>query len=164
MRSRDPFSSAEPQSSGCGAPYWDQYARGTILGLTRGVNKYHVIRATLESITYQVDDVLKAMEADSGMKLSALRVDGGASANNFLMQCQADISQAPVERPCCIETTAMGAAYLAGLAVGYWPDQETVKQNGAIDRTFEPELSKEERDEKMNGWHKAVRYAEGWAK
>ena len=94
----------------------------------------------------------------------ALKVDGGASANNFLMQCQADISQAPVERPCCIETTAMGAAYLAGLAVGYWPDQETVKQNGAIDRTFEPELSKEERDEKMNGWHKAVRYAEGWAK
>ena len=150
--------------TGLGAPYWDQYARGTILGLTRGVNKYHVIRATLESITYQVDDVLKAMEADSGMKLSALRVDGGASANNFLMQCQADISQAPVERPCCIETTAMGAAYLAGLAVGYWPDQETVKQNGAIDRTFEPELSKEERDEKMNGWHKAVRYAEGWAK
>ena len=153
-----------PAFTGLGAPYWDQYARGTILGLTRGVNKYHVIRATLESITYQVDDVLKAMEADSGMKLSALRVDGGASANNFLMQCQADISQAPVERPCCIETTAMGAAYLAGLAVGYWPDQETVKQNGAIDRTFEPELSKEERDEKMNGWHKAVRYAEGWAK
>ena len=153
-----------PAFTGLGAPHWDQYARGTILGLTRGVNKYHVIRATLESITYQVDDVLKAMEADSGMKLSALRVDGGASANNFLMQCQADISQAPVERPCCIETTAMGAAYLAGLAVGYWPDQETVKQNGAIDRTFEPELSKEERDEKMNGWHKAVRYAEGWAK
>ena len=153
-----------PAFTGLGAPHWDQYARGTILGLTRGVNKYHVIRATLESITYQVDDVLKAMEADSGMKLSALRVDGGASANNFLMQCQADISQAPVERPCCIETTAMGAAYLAGLAVGYWPDQETVKQNGAIDRTFEPELSKEERDEKMNGWHKAVSYAEGWAK
>ena len=153
-----------PAFTGLGAPYRDQYARGTLLGLTRGVNKYHVIRATLESITYQVDDVLKAMEADSGMKLSALRVDGGASANNFLMQCQADISQAPVERPCCIETTAMGAAYLAGLAVGYWPDQETVKQNGAIDRTFEPELSKEERDEKMNGWHKAVRYAEGWAK
>ena len=99
-----------PAFTGLGAPYWDQYARGTILGLTRGVNKYHVIRATLESITYQVDDVLKAMEADSGMKLSALRVDGGASANNFLMQCQADISQAPVERPCCIETTAMGAA------------------------------------------------------
>ena len=144
-----------PAFTGLGAPYWDQYARGTILGLTRGVNKYHVIRATLESITYQVDDVLKAMEADSGMKLSALRVDGGASANNFLMQCQADISQAPVERPCCIETTAMGAAYLAGLAVGYWPDQETVKQNGAIDRTFEPELSKEERDEKMNGWQQS---------
>ncbi len=101
-----------PAFTGLGAPYWDQYARGTILGLTRGVNKYHVIRATLESITYQVDDVLKAMEADSGMKLSALRVDGGASANNFLMQCQADISQAPVERPCCIETTAMGAVIL----------------------------------------------------
>ena len=102
--------------------YKDSYMKNEPSG-----NKYHVIRATLESITYQVDDVLKAMEADSGMKLSALRVDGGASANNFLMQCQADISQAPVERPCCIETTAMGAAYLAGLAVGYWPDQETVK-------------------------------------
>ncbi|MDD7740072.1 MAG: glycerol kinase GlpK [Fusicatenibacter sp.] len=153
-----------PAFTGLGAPYWDPYARGTILGLTRGVNKYHIIRATLESITYEVQDVLEAMEADSGMKLSTLKVDGGASANNFLMQCQADISHAPVSRPCCIETTAMGAAYLAGLAVGYWPDQETVKKNWAIDRTFVPGLPEEERVRKISGWHKAVKYASGWAK
>ncbi|MCI5649720.1 MAG: glycerol kinase GlpK [Fusicatenibacter sp.] len=153
-----------PAFTGLGAPYWDPYARGTILGLTRGVNKYHIIRATLEAITYEVQDVLEAMEADSGMKLSTLKVDGGASANNFLMQCQADISHAPVSRPCCIETTAMGAAYLAGLAVGYWPDQETVKRNWAIDRTFLPGLPEEERMRKIFGWHRAVRYAAGWAK
>ena len=153
-----------PAFTGLGAPYWDAYARGAVFGLTRGTNKAHFVRATVESLAYETSDVLAAMEMDAGLPITSLRVDGGASANNFLMQCQADISQAPVERPCCIETTAMGAAYLAGLAVGYWPDQETVKQNGAIDRTFEPELSKEERDEKMNGWHKAVRYAEGWAK
>mgnify|MGYP000576819036 CR=1 FL=1 len=123
-----------------------------------------MIRATLESITYQVDDVLKAMEADSGMKLSALRVDGGASANNFLMQCQADISQAPGGAAVLHRDDRDGSSLSCGTRRRYWPDQETVKQNGAIDRIFEPELSKEERDEKMNGWHKAVRYAEGWAK
>ena len=153
-----------PAFTGLGAPHWDQYARGTIVGLTRGVNKNHIIRATLDSLCYQINDVLAAMQADSGIDLTALKVDGGACANNYLLQTMADISNLPVKRPCCVETTALGAAYLAGLAVGYWPDQETVKQNGAIDRTFEPELSKEERDEKMSGWHKAVRYAEGWAK
>ena len=118
-----------PAFTGLGAPYWDQYARGTIVGLTRGVNKDHIIRATLESLAYQVNDVLEAMKADSGILLSALKVDGGASANNFLMQAQADVSQAPVHRPNCVETTAMGAAYLAGLAVGYWKDKEDVKKN-----------------------------------
>ena len=118
-----------PAFTGLGAPYWDQYARGTILGLTRGVNKYHIIRATLESIAYQVDDVIRAMEADSGMKLTDLKVDGGACANNFLMQTQADINGTPVKRPLCVESTATGAAYLAGLAVGYWPDKEKMKKN-----------------------------------
>ena len=115
-----------PAFTGLGAPHWDQYARGTIVGITRGVNKYHIIRATLESIAYQVNDVLNAMKADSGINLAALKVDGGASANNFLMQTQADIINAPVNRPCCVETTAMGAAYLAGLAVGYWKDKNDV--------------------------------------
>lgn len=153
-----------PAFTGLGAPYWDQYARGTIVGLTRGVNKDHIIRATLESLAYQVNDVLEAMEADSGIFLSALKVDGGASANNFLMQTQADISQAPVHRPRCVETTAMGAAYLAGLAVGYWKDKEEVKQNWAIDRVFQPEIENEKRQEMLKGWKKAVKYAHGWAK
>lgn len=153
-----------PAFTGLGAPYWDQYARGTIVGLTRGVNKDHIIRATLESLAYQVNDVLEAMEADSGISLSALKVDGGASANNFLMQTQADISQAPVHRPRCVETTAMGAAYLAGLAVGYWKDKEEVKQNWAIDRVFQPEIENGKRQEMLKGWKKAVKYAHGWAK
>ena len=153
-----------PAFTGLGAPHWDQYARGTIVGLTRGVNKYHVIRATLESIAYQVNDVLSAMKADSGIVLSALKVDGGASANNFLMQTQADFIGAPVARPVCVETTAMGAAYLAGLAVGYWKNKEEVLQNWAIDQTFQPELAKEEREKKIKGWNKAVKYAFGWAK
>lgn len=118
-----------PAFTGLGAPHWDQYARGTIVGITRGVNKYHVIRATLESLAYQTYDVLKAMEADSGIKLSALKVDGGASANNFLMQFQSDILNTEVRRPRCVETTAMGAAYLAGLAVGYWKDKNDVINN-----------------------------------
>ena len=153
-----------PAFTGLGAPYWDQYARGTIVGITRGVNKYHIIRATLESLAYQVNDVLVAMEADSGIRLSALKVDGGASANNFLMQTQADIINAPVNRPCCVETTAMGAAYLAGLAVGYWSDKEEVLKNWAIDQIFEPKISEEERKKKLKGWKKAVKYAYGWAK
>ena len=153
-----------PAFTGLGAPYWDAYARGAIVGLTRGVNKYHIIRATLESLAYQTYDVLKAMEADSGIKLAALKVDGGASANNLLMQMQADIIQAPVNRPVCVETTAMGAAYLAGLAVGYWSSKEDVLQNWAIDKVFGPEITPVERDKKVAGWHKAVCAAYGWAK
>ena len=153
-----------PAFTGLGAPHWDQYARGTIVGITRGVNKYHIIRATLESIAYQVNDVLEAMKADSGIRLSSLKVDGGASANDFLMQTQADIINAPVNRPQCVETTAMGAAYLAGLAVGYWADKQDVIRNWKIDRTFSPSISEEERLRKIKGWNKAVKYAYGWAK
>lgn len=153
-----------PAFTGLGAPYWDQYARGTIVGLTRGVNKYHIIRATLESLAYQVNDVLEAMKADSGMNLSALRVDGGASANNFLMQTQADFSNAPVNRPRCVETTAMGAAYLAGLAVGYWKDIEDVKQNWGIDKIFVPAIEPEKREKMLKGWKRAVTCSYGWAK
>lgn len=153
-----------PAFTGLGAPYWDQYARGSIVGLTRGVNKYHIIRATLESLAYQVNDVLEAMEADSNIRLAGLKVDGGASANNLLMQMQADISGAPVNRPVCVETTAMGAAYLAGLAVGYWSGIEDIVKNWAIDRTFTPEISEEGRKDKIKKWKKAVTYAFNWAK
>ena len=153
-----------PAFTGLGAPHWDQYARGTVVGITRGVNKYHIIRATLDSLCYQTNDVLKAMEADSGIKLAALKVDGGASANNYLMQTQADIIDAPVQRPRCVETTAMGAAYLAGLAVGYWKNKEDVLRNWAIDRTFEPDIPPEEREKRVKGWNKAVKCAYGWAK
>lgn len=153
-----------PAFTGLGAPHWDQYARGTIVGITRGVNKYHIIRATLESLAYQVNDVLQAMKADSGISLGTLKVDGGACANNLLLQMQADISNAPVNRPICVETTAMGAAYLAGLAVGYWKSKEDVIQNSGIDRIFEPEITEEERTQKIKGWNKAVKYAYGWAK
>lgn len=153
-----------PAFTGLGAPHWDQYARGTIVGITRGVNKYHIIRATLESLAYQVNDVIRAMQADSGIDLSSLKVDGGASANNFLMQFQADVINAPVKRPVCVETTAMGAAYLAGLAVGYWSDKEDVKKNWQIDRVFQVEMEEEERKEKLKGWNRAVKCAYGWAK
>ena len=153
-----------PAFTGLGAPYWDQYARGTIVGPTRGVNKYHIIRATLESLAYQVNDVLHAMEADSGISLSALKVDGGASANDFLMQTQSDLINAPVKRPQCIETTAMGAAYLAGLAVGYWKSKEDVIKNWAIDKVFEPAIEEEAREKRIKGWNKAVKYAFDWAK
>ena len=153
-----------PAFTGLGAPHWDQYARGTIVGITRGVNKYHIIRATLESIAYQVNDVLEAMRADSGIELAALKVDGGASANDFLMQTQADIINAPVNRPVCVETTAMGAAYLAGLAVGYWTSKEDVIKNWAVSATFESSIEEEEREKRIKGWNKAVKYAYGWAK
>ena len=153
-----------PAFTGLGAPYWDQYARGTIVGLTRGVNKYHIIRATLDSLCYQTNDVLQAMKADSGIELAALKVDGGASANNYLMQTQADLIDAPVQRPRCVETTAMGAAYLAGLAVGYWASKEDVIKNWAIDRTFEPAIPAEERETRVKHWKKAVKSAYGWAK
>lgn len=153
-----------PAFTGLGAPHWDQYARGTIVGITRGVNKYHIIRATLESVAYQVNDVLEAMKADSGMKLTSLKVDGGASANDFLMQTQADIIYAPVNRSQCVETTAMGAAYLAGLAVGYWANKEDVIRNSAIDKVFKPSISEENRAARVKGWNKAVKYAYGWSK
>lgn len=151
-----------PAFTGLGAPYWDQYARGAILGLTRGVNRCHIVRATLDSLCYQTNDVLRAMEADSGIRLSALRVDGGASANDYLMQTQADIIAAPVNRPNCVETTAMGAAYLAGLAVGYWKNREEIKRNWAADRTFLPEIADEKREEMVKGWKKAVKRACDW--
>ena len=134
------------------------------MGITRGVNKYHIIRATLDSLCYQTNDVLQAMKADSGIELAALKVDGGASANNYLMQTQADIINAPVNRPQCVETTAMGAAYLAGLAVGYWSSKEDVIKNWAIDRTFTPEISEDKREEMVGGWNKAVKCSYGWAK
>ena len=153
-----------PAFTGLGAPYWDQYARGTIVGITRGVNKYHIIRATLDSIAYQVNDVLSAMEADSKIQITSLKVDGGASANDFLMQTQADIVNVPVIRPQCVETTAMGAACLAGLAVGYWAGKEEVMKNWASDCTFQPSIEETDRAQRIKGWKKAVKYAYGWAK
>lgn len=153
-----------PAFTGLGAPYWDQYARGTIVGITRGVNKYHIIRATLESIAYQVNDVITAMQADSDITLRTLKVDGGASANNFLMQFQSNVISAPVHRPVCVETTAMGAAYLAGLAVGYWNGKEEVMKNWQIDRVFQPEMEEKDRRACLDGWSRAVKYSYGWAK
>ena len=152
-----------PAFTGLGAPHWDQYARGAIVGLTRGCNKNHLVRATLDSLCYQVNDVVRAMEADSGITLSALKVDGGASANNYLLQTQADLSAAPVIRPKCVETTALGAAYLAGLAVGYWKDRQEVVQNWAADRIFRPDITAQEREKRIKGWNKALKCAYGWA-
>ncbi len=153
-----------PAFTGLGAPYWDPYARGAIVGLSRGVNRFHIIRATLESLAFQTYDVLQAMEADSGIALATLRVDGGASANNLLMQIQSDIIQAAVARPVCVETTAMGAAYLAGLAVGYWAGKEDVMSNWRIDRTFRPAISPIEQEKRLSKWHRAVEYTRGWEK
>ena len=152
-----------PAFTGLGAPHWDQYARGAIVGLTRGCNKYHIIRATLDSLCYQVNDVLRAMQADSGIPLKALKVDGGACANNYLMQTMADLSGLPVMRPCCVETTALGAAYLAGLAVGYWSSTDEVVRNWAVDRTFAPQITEQERARRIKGWNKAVRCSYHWA-
>lgn len=153
-----------PAFTGLGAPHWDQYARGTIVGITRGTSKNHIIRATLESIALSVSDVIAAMKADSGIDIRSLKVDGGASANNFLMQFQSDILGAPVNRPACVESTAIGAAYLAGLAVGYWKNKEEVIKNQQLDRVFTPKMTPEDREKKRKGWNKAVRYAYGWAK
>lgn len=152
-----------PAFTGLGAPYWDAFARGAIVGLTRGVNQNHIIRATLDSITYEIHDVLSAMEADAGIRLSSLKVDGGASANNYLMQTQADVNAAPVDRPKCVETTAAGAAYLAGLSVGFWKDQAQLCAIRQTDRTFQPKLSEQERAGRLEGWKKAVRCTRGWA-
>ncbi len=153
-----------PAFTGLGAPYWDAYARGSIMGLTRGTNKNHIIRATLDSIAYQVNDVLQAMEADASIPLGALKADGGAAANGYLMQTQADINGCDVIRPKCVETTAMGAAYLAGLAVGFWKDLAAIKHNWAADRSFVPEITDEERTQRLEGWRKAVDCAKGWCK
>ena len=152
-----------PAFTGLGAPYWDAYARGCITGLTRGVNKYHIIRATLDSIAYQVNDVLSAMEADAGMALTGLKIDGGAAANNYLAQTQADLNAAPVLRPRCVETTAMGAAYLAGLAVGYWKDTAEIQKNWSVDRIFAPQLEQAQRQKRLEGWKKAVARAAAWS-
>ncbi|MCM1540379.1 MAG: glycerol kinase GlpK [Blautia sp.] len=152
-----------PAFAGMGAPYWNQYARGTVVGITRGCTKEHFIRATLESIAYQTADVLKAMEQDSGLHLKSLKVDGGASANDFLMQFQADIVNTLVHRPECIETTALGAAYLAGLAVGYWKDKDEIRENWQIGAAFEPGMEEEKRAALLKGWKKAVKCALVWA-
>ncbi|MDF2893135.1 MAG: glycerol kinase [Clostridia bacterium] len=151
-----------PAFVGLGAPYWDSYARGAIFGLTRGAKKEHIIRATLESLAYQTYDVLKAMQEDSGIELTALKVDGGACANNFLMQFQSDVLGVQVDRPEVIETTALGAAYLAGLAVGYWADKEEVAKNWAISRSFAPEMEEETRAALLKGWHEAVKRSMQW--
>ena len=145
-----------PAFTGLGAPYWDMYARGAIVGLTRGVNRNHIIRAALESIAYQTKDVIDAMIEDSGINLTALKVDGGATANNFLMQFQSDILNVNVERPDVTETTALGAAYLAGLAVGFWKSKGEIAQNWSMNRKFKPEMIEENRNELYNGWKKAI--------
>ncbi|BEP30261.1 glycerol kinase GlpK [Helicovermis profundi] len=147
-----------PAFSGLGAPYWDMYARGTIFGLTRGSNKNHIIRASLEAIAYQSKDLINAMETDSGIKLKVLKVDGGASSNNFLMQFQSDMLSVRVERPKVIETTALGAAYLAGLAVGFWKDKDSIKNILQIDKDFKPTMNCEERDKLYKGWKKAIEH------
>ena len=152
-----------PAFTGLGAPYWDQYARGTVVGLTRGCTKEHFIRATLESIAYQVADVLGVMQEESGIYLKALKVDGGASANNFLMQFQADILNTPVHRPDVIETTSLGAAYLAGLATGYWSGKDEILANWKLGHSFEPVMAEDDRNRMIKGWHRAVKCARVWA-
>ncbi|GEK15496.1 glycerol kinase GlpK [Aliivibrio fischeri] len=152
-----------PAFTGLGAPYWDAYARGTIVGLTRGCGSNHIIRATLESIAYQTRDVIDAMQADSGIKLSALRVDGGAVANNFLMQFQSDVLDVAVHRPKVTEVTALGAAYLAGLAVGFWNGLDELADKAVIDRSFEPHHDEEKRNQRYRGWKRAVKCAQAWA-
>ena len=146
-----------PAFVGLGAPYWDSEVRGAVFGLTRGTTKEHFVRATLESLCYQTKDVLSAMEADSGIKLEKLRVDGGAVANDLMLQIQSDVLGVPVERPLCIETTALGAAYLAGLAVGFWEDKNDIVKNFGVDRDFSPKMEKEESDKLYAGWQKAVK-------
>ncbi len=153
-----------PAFTGLGAPYWDQYARGIVVGITRGCGKEHFIRAALEAIDYQVADVLCAMEEDSRIKLKELKVDGGACVNDLLMGFQADILGKKVHRPKVTETTSLGAAYLAGLAVGYWKDKEEIRKNWQIEKVFEPEMKPEKREELLKGWHRAVRCAREWAK
>lgn len=153
-----------PAFTGLGAPYWDSYARGAIMGLTRGVNKNHIVRAALESMAYQTNDLIAAMAEDMGHPLQTFKVDGGASANNFLLEFQANIMNMPVYRPQCIETTSLGAAYLAGLATRYWKNRDDILSNWQIDRVFQPDMNEEKRNELLDGWHKAVHCTFGWAK
>lgn len=153
-----------PAFTGLGAPYWDQYARGTLVGITRAVNKYHIIRAALESIAFLSKDVLEAMKDEGNIELRSLKVDGGASNNDFLMQFQSDIMKVSVERPVLFESTALGAAYMAGLAVGFWKDKEEIRKNRKISKVFKPIMGDEERDKKYKRWKKAVEYAKDWAK
>lgn len=152
-----------PAFSGLGAPYWEQYARGTIVGLTRGVTKDHFIRATVESLAYQTEDLLQVMRKETGLDISELRVDGGATANRFLMQFQSDISGIRILRPKTAETTALGAAYLAGLAVGFWKTEEEVRENWSCEREYSPAMERETREKLLKGWRRAVRCAEAWA-
>ncbi len=152
-----------PAFSGMGAPYWQQYARGTIVGLTRGVTKDHFIRATVESLAYQTNDLIAAMKDEACLEINSLKVDGGASANDFLMQFQSDISNVKIERPMCVETTALGAAYLAGLAVGYWKSKEDIKQNWQREKEFVPSIDDERRRRLLKGWRRAVKCAVYWA-
>ncbi len=153
-----------PAFVGLGAPYWDPYARGAVLGITRGANRNHLVRATLESLAYQTCDLIEAMSGDLGRGISSLKVDGGACANDFLMQFQADILDCRVERPVCVETTSLGAAYLAGLATGYWQSKEDVIANWQRDRAFEPGMSPEQRAELLRGWKKAVSRVRDWSR
>lgn len=152
-----------PAFTGMGAPYWNQHARGAVVGLTRGFSRAHLVRATVESLAYQTYDICKAMESDAGLPIAHLKVDGGACGNDFLMQFQSDLLGAEVSRPRCVETTALGAAYLAGLAVGYWKNKEDIRQNWAVDRVFAPKMAEEKREDLLKGWHKAVRCALLWS-
>jgi glycerol kinase len=151
-----------PAFTGLGAPYWKQHARGCVVGVTRGFSRAHLIRATLESLAYQTYDICKAMEQDSGIPITALKVDGGACSNDFLMQFQSDILSCEVQRPRCIETTALGAAYLAGLAVNYWKGLNDIRKNWAINATFQPKMEEDQRAQLLKGWHKAVQCAILW--
>jgi len=152
-----------PAFVGLGAPYWDPYARGVITGLTRKAGRTDLVRATLDSLAYQTNDVIEAMIKDSGSIPAVIKVDGGASVSNVLLQFQSDICRIPVERPCCVETTALGAAYLAGLACGFWKDREDIVKNRGVDRVFSPQMSVDLREKLLNGWHKAVKCSFGWA-
>ena len=151
-----------PAFAGLGAPYWNQHARGCVVGITRGFSRAHLVRATLESLAYQTYDICKAMEQDSGIPITALKVDGGACANDFLMEFQSDILNCDVHRPKCIETTALGAAYLAGLAVGYWESLDDIRNNWAIDHVFNPDMDEAKRADLLEGWHLAVKCSMLW--
>jgi glycerol kinase len=152
-----------PAFAGLGAPYWNPHARGSIFGLTRGSNRGHIAKAVLDSIAYQTYDVLKSMEADTGINIAELRVDGGATVNNRLMQFQSDILNTKVVRPRITETTALGAAYLAGLAIGFWPDVETIQRQWQVEKTFTPAMDHQSRKQNVDGWKRAIRASIAWA-